>query len=120
MSIAAAFESEFKRISVRDLNKSQRRAVSRIYRLYVERNSSSGCTSVRFELRILGRGLVAMTLDTRRSDCDKHSQRQIICHDSFHGFIGPRGAIRVSRAEVGIGHRNEAHVASMVGGTVNK
>ena len=119
MSTADLTIPEFKRISVRDLNKSQRRAVSRIYRQYVERVRYTGCTSVRFELKSLGHGLVSMTVDTRRSDCEKSSQRQIFCRESFHGIIRSRGAITVCRAECGLTN-NEAHIAFMVRGKTSK
>lgn len=99
-------------MKARDLNPSQRRALRRIVDFYRERNSYSGCTSVRFALDACGRS-VSVIVKTRRSDCDRYSPRAVICEERAHFFIGQRGGIRIASADSGL--RDESkHVAFML------
>jgi hypothetical protein len=44
----------------------------------------------------------SVSLQTRRSDCQKYSPRQIVCRQYIHFFIGPRGGLAVATAEKGL------------------
>ena len=112
-------------ISAKALTPSQRRAVGRILAHYRESTAYSGCTSVRYKLRRIARRVVSVEFTTRRSDCDPYSPRAIVCEESGQFFIGPRGAIEVASASVGIHDRefqaeHRRHVARMVRGRVWK
>lgn len=91
----------------RDLNKSQRGAVSRILRFYRDHNDYSKVTSVRFELSQCG-SCTFVLFDTRRSDCDKYSQRQVLCQQHGHFAIGVRGGIKVINARDGLTERRQS------------
>lgn len=84
---------------------SQRQAINRIIRFYRERNRNNGVTSVRCEVKHMV--FVSLTIRTRRSDCEKHSPRQIVCEQYAHIFIGRRGRIEIADAAYGLGNRQQ-------------
>lgn len=98
------------------MTKSQRASIIRIIRYYRERNSYTGCTSVRVVAEDCG-SFISLSVETRRSDCEKYSQRQIVCNQSAHIFIGQRGGVDVKRATLGLGSHEEKHVQFMTRAT---
>lgn len=110
------------KIRARDLNRRERLALYRVWRYFRDSQGYSGCTSVRYELHRVTASAVSLSVKTRRSDCAASSVRAVLCGESAHLFIGPRGGLRVASAETGIcGTRKErashrAHVARMVRG----
>ena len=107
--------SEFteKKISSRDLNPRQRRKLGHIVRWYRSREAYNHVTSIRFEL-IDFSGMIWIHLRTRRSDCGQYSPRAILCERTLHALIGPRGGVKVSRAEWGIGNSEKTHVQHFI------
>lgn len=102
------------KVTTRDINESQKRAVRRILQYYIQRNEYTHCTSVRFELVMTASSLLSIVVNTRRSDCQKYSPRQIICAQRLFAFIGIRGGIKVKSAETY--HTSEiGHLRIMLG-----
>lgn len=107
------------KISVRDLKPSQKNAVRRIVKFYKDRNDYNSVTSVRYDLVKCSSGdynSIWLTVNTRRSDCEKYSPRAVICNQYGNFNIGKRGGIKVSIASNGIGDRDDEkkHVSFML------
>ena len=106
--------------SSRTLNHSQRRALARVLRHYKNATAYSGVTSVRYRMKQCGQNTfneVWVNVETRRSDCEEYSQRAILCGQSAHIKIGPRGKLTVYRATSGITESKVKHVCYMLRAT---
>ncbi len=98
--------------STRNITKGQRNAVKRVVRFYKERDADN-LTSVRFELRRVTSSLLSLTVNTRRSDCGKYSQRAILCERRAHFMIGPRGGLKLHNSDTGM-QDDSQHVRYML------
>ncbi len=103
---------ERRKITSRELNPRQRRKVRQAIRWYRERENYNGVTSIRFELYKYDDfdRLAWISLRTRRSDCGQYSPRAIVCERTMFAMIGPRGGLKIYRAEWGIGNSELTHV----------
>lgn len=101
----------------RDLKPSQRRALRRIIRFYID--NTDHVTSVRFKLKGTDYGPVWVSVKTRRSDCHPSSPRAIVLEQYAHIYIGPKGKVEVFWSQIGLTH-NERFVARMLGGQVGR
>jgi hypothetical protein len=97
----------------------QRRALNRIIRFYRDRNSYDGVTSVRCTFNNEYESFVSVTVETRRSDCDKYSPRAVICAQRAHIMVTRRGKITVHSADSGLTDERK-HVARMINGHVGR
>lgn len=101
------------RVPSRTLNKSQRRALRRILRFYRDRNSYTGCTSVRFKIT-RPYSAPSIVITTRRSDCSKYSPRAVVSDERAHFMLGPRGGIKLYSSNSGL-RTDTTHVRKMLG-----
>lgn len=87
-----------------ELTTSQRRRIISAIRFYRNRNRYNGCTSVRVKIdnthgfsSTLPR-FVSMSLETRRSDCEQYSPRQVMTKQFMFAIIGRRGGMKIASA----------------------
>lgn len=107
------WNSEFRTIHARDLNRRERLALKRVVHFVQDREAYNGVTSVRFEMNRCNY-FVSVIITTRRSDCGKYSPRALMCDSRIHFFIGPRGGLTIKTAECGFGNNSRAHFKRML------
>lgn len=91
----------------------QRRRIISAIRYYRSSNRYTGVTSVRVQVNTEYSAFVSVVIETRRSDCDRYSPRQVICRQRMHAMIGRRGGMKIASADDGL-RSNLSHVRHML------
>jgi len=92
-------------VRARDLRPSQKARVVRVVRYFKRTEGYNGVTSVRYTLTRCDWGGLYLTVNTRRSDCGRYSQRAICCAVDAHFSIGQRGGLTMLSYRSGLSGR---------------